>query len=479
MRARHFHIVLHAAIVFAQFSTSVVHSQRLGSQPKPIDHIVTSPSPPWREVVLPFVDTTLFGIQFIDSNHGWVWGSSRNVIKTTDGGTTWSVSQVDSIGSLDRIRFIDINNGWAAGFVAYLDTVFRDSVTLYYTSNGGLQWDQKNLPPGAAERLTTEPVFFDDSTVMYVERSAWFNGLWVTDDRAESWDSLSSDLTFSPYHVAFANRDIGFATWAGGGCIPYISKTYDRGIHWTFPHWSYWDTIFVEYQLGDIYELSSRRPDGVFVGALASWPCEPPPPPSRYAAAALSSDAGGTWLRFYEPFSINTDLFHMGDFLDSSHVWLLKQSGVLLRTTNGGIAWMRDTLQVPMRDFSLLSNNVAWAVAGGGKVYIYDSTISSANIGEYLGRPHQFILNQNFPNPFNPLTKIRYSISSPGKINLKVINVLGEQIVEFVQNHFTEGDYEIELQLSNVSSGVYFLRATYLSIGGFSTTRTIKILLLK
>jgi len=69
----------------------------------------------------------------------------------------------------------------------------------------------------------------------------------------------------------------------------------------------------------------------------------------------------------------------------------------------------------------------------------------------------------NFPNPFNPLTKISYTIKAPGHLNLKVYNVRGELVKTLVDGNVTEDSFVMwdgtNNQGSEVSSGVYFYEA--------------------
>jgi len=96
-----------------------------------------------------------------------------------------------------------------------------------------------------------------------------------------------------------------------------------------------------------------------------------------------------------------------------------------------------------------------------------------------LGVPEKFALEQNYPNPFNPTTKIKYSISDVGAslmkpVTLKVYDVLGEEVKTLVNEQKPAGNYEVEFDASNLSSGVYFYTLT---AGDFSATK--KLILLK
>jgi hypothetical protein len=67
-------------------------------------------------------------------------------------------------------------------------------------------------------------------------------------------------------------------------------------------------------------------------------------------------------------------------------------------------------------------------------------------------------LNQNYPNPFNPLTKISYSVAKQGLVTIKIYDILGREIKSLVNEIKGPGNYLIEFNGSNLTSGIYFYR---------------------
>ncbi len=70
--------------------------------------------------------------------------------------------------------------------------------------------------------------------------------------------------------------------------------------------------------------------------------------------------------------------------------------------------------------------------------------------------PEQFSLVQNFPNPFNPSTVIRFSIPQQDHVTLRVFDVLGKEVAKIIDEQKPAGSYEISFDGSEFSSGVYF-----------------------
>lgn len=69
--------------------------------------------------------------------------------------------------------------------------------------------------------------------------------------------------------------------------------------------------------------------------------------------------------------------------------------------------------------------------------------------------PAGYVLCQNFPNPFNPATVIRFSIPSPGKVTLKVFSVTGELVARLMDQNLLPGVREVQWIPDGIASGVY------------------------
>lgn len=90
-----------------------------------------------------------------------------------------------------------------------------------------------------------------------------------------------------------------------------------------------------------------------------------------------------------------------------------------------------------------------------------------------LIKPH-FFLYQNYPNPFNPKTVINYSIPKYSHITLKVYDILGHDIITLVNEEKEKGNFEVEFNADNLSSGIYFYQ-----MKTENYTQTKKMLLLR
>jgi hypothetical protein len=72
--------------------------------------------------------------------------------------------------------------------------------------------------------------------------------------------------------------------------------------------------------------------------------------------------------------------------------------------------------------------------------------------------PAEYVLRQNFPNPFNPKTVISYQLTVRSNVTLKVYDVLGNEIATLVNEEKPAGTYEVYFNSTDLPSGIYLYR---------------------
>lgn len=92
----------------------------------------------------------------------------------------------------------------------------------------------------------------------------------------------------------------------------------------------------------------------------------------------------------------------------------------------------------------------------------FDGTFSYSSIVEVELNtiPVEFALNQNFPNPFNPETVIKFALPVNAMVNISVYNAIGEKIADLLNTQMEKGNHQITFSASNLPSGLYFYRMT-------------------
>lgn len=72
--------------------------------------------------------------------------------------------------------------------------------------------------------------------------------------------------------------------------------------------------------------------------------------------------------------------------------------------------------------------------------------------------PDKFILKQNFPNPFNPVTKIKFELPKASFVKLTVFNSVGREVKTIISQNLSKGSYETDFSGEDLPSGVYFYK---------------------
>jgi hypothetical protein len=96
------------------------------------------------------------------------------------------------------------------------------------------------------------------------------------------------------------------------------------------------------------------------------------------------------------------------------------------------------------------------------------------DVEEGDGLPTRYELSQNQPNPFNPVTTIRFALPNPGRVTMRLYDVAGREVRVLVDEELPAGWHRTVLEAGGLASGIYFCR---MEAGEFTDAR--KLLLLK
>jgi len=464
---------------------------------------------------------SLNSITFKDTNTGWTCGSNGTILKTFDGGINWSEQSIWPNSLLSNIFFFNKIIGWITGFEIQGSSIVNPKV-LKTTDAGNSWFEQFSKPTGLFSDL-----FFVDSL------NGWFCGdkIYKTTDGGSNW---SGNNPFPDWidAIFFINSNIG---WIAHSNLGYskISKTIDAGYSW--------DEQFSISALGMIFG------NIFFIDENNGWVVGPRSGPMSPSTIYRTYNGGITWnYQFSNIMSLSEVAFPshnrgwtVGQKFISWDSTTIIQAPIILNTTNGGAVpvefisfaakIIRDGIQLIWNtateinnygfEIQRKTNNTNWTAVGFMEghgtttdqhsytfidnldiedMYFYrleqidfdgKSTYSETIEIEFSITPTKFELFQNFPNPFNPTTKIKYSIPSNVKgetsnVLLKLYDVLGNEVSTLVDEYKSAGEYEVDFDPSSgirnltssigYASGVYFCQ---LRIG--EKAKTMKMILLR
>lgn len=386
---------------------------------------------PWKKLQTP-VDVTLRYLHFVDSLTGWAAGEAGTIIRTTDGGDSWEVQNSTVQTFIMDIFFVDKNIGWALT----LKDVFPFTSVILKTTNGGDEWTADSFPDSSKLIRT---IFFFDSL------NGFAGGSYIarTSDGGNSWVEADIDSNmvsgFPVYRFNFYNQRFGYAC---GGRIDVAGVTWrttNSGLNWSARGISA-DEVFDIFILDSLNAITlSGDPEGLYP-----------------IADLKTTNAGIDWL--YEELSFYGLSFRI-DFRTYNEGWSASGYKFLL-TANRGETWQE--FETPdgavVYDLQFLDARNGFAAGENGVILKLDPALVS--VGKELDSPNKFILHQNYPNPFNSKTMIGYDLALGGSVDIKVYDIIGNEITTLVDEFKQAGKYEVEFNASstirNLSSGLYF-----------------------
>ncbi len=124
------------------------------------------------------------------------------------------------------------------------------------------------------------------------------------------------------------------------------------------------------------------------------------------------------------------------------------------------------TLTVFDSDPAVTGTLVSW-----GLTIAYENTVLVILESETV--PEKYELIQNYPNPYNPSTKIRFALPKQGHVALKIYDILGREISTLVNEVKQAGTYTVDFNGSGLTSGVYFYR---IESGNFSDVKRMVLI---
>ena len=510
---------------------------------------------------------SLYDVSFTDGNTGTAVGSANGngiVLRTTDGGTTWKALLSDSpYKSFRGVSFISKNSGYIVGQGVHSDNDTTNAVILR-TSDGGASWSSQ--PSGTKNSLlavnfinTNRAVVVGDNELLQTTNGGevWNNdpninplsdvsfgdadavtavgdgGLILhSTDAGETWINQRSGTITNLNGVAFTGRDSGTVVGDNG----LILHTTNGGITWHNQSSGTDNTLravsFTDGKTGTAVGDSAilRTTDGGI-----TWVKQTNDTTSNLYAVSFTdvnngtavgarngralilrtTDGGAVWNE--QTIEDAGKLFHGVDFIYPNVGSVVNVEGSIYHTTDGGTTWTEQTNSSTgaLLDIALIGWSNGIAVGNNGTIlYTSNSGISWDKIEssaakalsgiafyDYLGiivgdddtiiimdfsmqtgiedqereeLQNTYTLEQNYPNPFNPSTIIEFNLPQQEFVDIKIYDVLGSEVSHLLSETLISGMHKVQWNADGFASGVYFY-----TINAGSFTETKKMVLLR
>ena len=361
--------------------------------------------------------------------------SGTNIFAGADSGV-YLLSNLESNWTLAGLKGNAITALYVGGANIYAGT---DSGSVCLSTNNGTNWIKTNIGQ------TNDYVDALLAIGTNIFAGTW-NGVYLSTNNGTNWTPVLQGFpNFIVYALAISGINILAATYWG----LYLST--DNGTNW----------IHADDSLNTSTALSlAVIGTNIFAGTTDG---------GGGGGVFRSTNNGASWIE-------------VNNGLTNDHVWTLSASGTNLfagtyssgafLSTNNGTNWIKIGLNTYVLDFAVCETNIFAAAFGGVYRRPLSELVSVSKEVNVLSQ--DYTLYQNYPNPWNPSTNIKYSIPKTSQVSIKVYDIIGNEIKTLVNEDKPAGAYELTWNAGNLPSGIYFYR---LQAGSFIETK--KMILLK
>jgi photosystem II stability/assembly factor-like uncharacterized protein len=358
-------------------------------------------------------------------------------VKSTNNGLTWSSLTLPSgINTMSAISFTDPDHGVMVG----------TNGKVNYTSNGGTSW--------VPYTFGTSRFWGVDIKGKYGYGGNSSGTIIRTTDGGAVWTNFSSAGGMYIYDVDVVNDSVAFI--ATGLQENSIYRTKDYGVTWD---------LMYNTSIASLFSVAFANDT---VGFAAG----------QQGQFYFTTDAGVNWTKV--PCDSNYDFFSI-DITNFPQGIISGTDGRLMgfTMTNAGPVTYTIPSGTNSSLFSISSskkNNAGGytiVIAGAnGNILRYHDPATSVSVPTLV--PSAFSVEQNFPNPFNPSTTIRFSLNRPMSVSVAIYDMLGRRVQTLAEQEYAAGPQQITWDASGLSSGVY-----YYTIRSQDAVITKKALLMK
>lgn len=286
----------------------------------------------------------LRSVAFTDSSHGWAVGGAGTILVTTDGGSHWKTQSSGTGLQLNSVAFTDRSHGWAVG----------ERGLILATTDGGGHWKVQRRPDNGIDDRSVLSVSFTDSK----------HGRAVEQIMHDGWDYYSCGILVTTDGGAhWTTQDVGLYQWLNAVTFTDLSHGWGvgrRSVLFSGSLYTIWSTVnggftWTSSTAGPAQDLNSVS----FADAAHGWAV------GDGGTIVSTINGGAGWAS--QNSGTTTDLACV-DFASNATAGLaVGGGGTILRTIDGGATWTRQL--APLRTAVTLSNPLAPSTMTHAKSY--------------------------------------------------------------------------------------------------------------
>ena len=359
--------------------------------------------------------------------------SSNGIYRSSNNGAQW----VKIFGSDPRVNSIVTNQKGDIFIANNVKGIFR-------SIDGGNTWAQINNGLSSTE---INALAISPNGNLFAGISAFDGEIFFSSDNGESWNNTGHIFEHSRWSFCFAFNSSGYI-FAGTG--EGIYRSTDNGVNWT--------EIDSGLTDNNVQSILINSQNYLFIGTQSG--------------VFRSTDNGNSWDEVN--YGLNNTYIECMTSNSDGDLFVGNLDGIfqLRRNSNNWIDINNNLDNLSVHSLAFNSDNILFCGTSDG-VFHTTSSITSVEDKKAIFIK-TFELYQNYPNPFNPSTKISYSIPKLGFVTLKVYDILGREVGNLVNEEKNAGNYEVEFNGNNLSSGIYIYK---LQVGNYHSVK--KMLLIK
>ncbi len=394
-------------------------------------------------------------VPYTNGNSVFIVGDDGTILKTTNNGNEWVSVPSGTTNRLNAVSFSDSQYGIAVG-----------NGVICLTTDGGESWSDSSIDKNAISVSCFYSEFWDWNILIGCDDGTILNyGVYYN-----TW--LDTILTNEPV-IATGMTDLGL----------HVSPT------------SFATNLFTANTLLPIHPASTWKIYNNPLNPGDSLKCGELNRRFQYLIGTGGSSGSEIltlkkyffndtlWVPTYSsitsPF-IPEDIAIYYDY----NLFICGNDGKIFTSVDDGVNWLEQSSGVSYKLNAIVfgyNDSVGYSVGDNGTILFTSNGGGINSVGEN-NQPNEIILSQNYPNPFNPSTNIEYKLNSRQSIQLKIFDVLGNEITTLVNEEQPAGIYNIEydpsLKISKQSSGIYFYQLSTTD-GEGNTVQTRKMIYLK